>query len=126
MPVCVVPPLPWPGQAEQPELRDGTAAGGPPGEQHNIFHNEVKAIGPHLAKVCAWGGVKGTRGRRGSCLQPPTLTRVLGLILRSRTVNLQAKYQKLLVRRSPGPGWEGTGSQAVGEEVCAVNTSSRR
>lgn len=24
-------------------------------EQHNIFHNEVKAIGPHLAKVCAWG-----------------------------------------------------------------------
>lgn len=24
-------------------------------EQHNIFHNEVKAIGPHLAKVCACG-----------------------------------------------------------------------
>ena len=24
-------------------------------EQHNVFHNEVKAIGPHLAKVCAWG-----------------------------------------------------------------------
>lgn len=25
-------------------------------EQHNIFHNEVKAIGPHLAKdkVCTW------------------------------------------------------------------------
>ena len=39
-------------------------------EQHNIFHNEVKAIGPHLAKVCAWGGVEGTLGKRGSCLHP--------------------------------------------------------
>ena len=37
-------------------------------EQHNIFHNEVKAIGPHLAKVCAWGGVEVTLGKRGSCL----------------------------------------------------------
>lgn len=30
-------------------------------EQHNIFHNEVKAIGPHLAKD---GGKVGAGGRR--------------------------------------------------------------
>ena len=57
-------------------------------EQHNIFHNEVKAIGPHLTKD---GGKVGVGGggdweRRGSYLHP-TLTRVLGSVLRSRTAN---------------------------------------
>lgn len=40
-------------------------------EQHNIFHNEVKAIGPHLAKVCAWGeGLKGPWGRGAPACTP--------------------------------------------------------
>lgn len=38
-------------------------------EQHNIFHNEVKAIGPHLAKdgdkVGAWGSWRGCPGWEG-------------------------------------------------------------
>lgn len=38
-------------------------------EQHNIFHNEVKAIGPHLAKdkVRMWWGL-GDVERRGASL----------------------------------------------------------
>lgn len=58
-------------------------------EQHNIFHNEVKAIRPHLTKdggkVCAqgWGGPRG--GGAPTCT--PALTHALGSVLRSRTAN---------------------------------------
>lgn len=80
-------------------------------EQHNIFHNEVKAIGPHLAKdggkVCvvvlgAW-----PRGERGSHLQP-RLDPCPWLCPQEQNSELQAKYQKLLVRSPPGE-WDGRG-----------------
>lgn len=69
-------------------------------EQHNIFHNEVKAIGPHLAKdkVCIWwslcGGVGQRRGHTWSNLSPRPYPQ-------EQNSELQAKYQKLLVR-NPG------------------------
>lgn len=56
-------------------------------EKHNIFHNEVKAIGPHLAKD--WGKVGTCRGvdpGREGLAYSPTLTCALGSVLRSRTV----------------------------------------
>lgn len=57
-------------------------------EQHNIFHNEVKAIGPHLAKD---GGKVSARGRRDPGKEGsrphPALTPVPGSVLRSRTAN---------------------------------------
>lgn len=55
MPVCVVPRLPGQDKLSSQSFGAGTAAGGHQVEQHSIFHNEVKAIGPHLRKVCAWG-----------------------------------------------------------------------
>lgn len=82
-------------------------------EQHNIFHNEVKAIGPHLAKdggkvrvvvLGAW-----PLGERGSHLQP-CLDPCPWLCPQEQNSELQAKYQKLLVRSPAGKwgrrGWE--------------------
>lgn len=90
-------------------------------EQHNIFHNEVKAIGPHLAKdggkvrvVVEWAW---PRERRGSHLQPRP-DPCPRLCLQEPDSELQAKYQKLLVRSpptpTPGMGREGVGSQECG------------
>lgn len=55
-------------------------------EQHNIFHNEVKAIGPHLAKdkVCMWWSLCGGGWQRGDTLG---LTSALDSAHRSRTAN---------------------------------------
>lgn len=55
-------------------------------EQHNIFHNEVKAIGPHLAKdkVCLRWSLCGGVGQRGNTLG---LTSALDSAHRSRTAN---------------------------------------
>lgn len=97
-------------------------------EQHNIFHNEVKAIGPHLAKdggkvrvvvERAW-----PRGKGGSCLQPCLDPPCPRLCLQEQNSELQAKYQKLLVRRTPPPPGEGDGrgwgARGVGtESVCS-------
>lgn len=56
-------------------------------EEHNIFHNEVKAIGSHLAKdggkVGAGGG--GTGGGGLTCT--PALIHALCSVLRNRTAN---------------------------------------
>lgn len=60
-------------------------------EQHNIFHNEVKAIGPHLAKD---GG-------------------------KEQNSELQAKYQKLLVR-SPAGKWDRSGWETRGGGTGSV------
>lgn len=100
-------------------------------EQHNIFHNEVKAIGPHLAKdggkvravvAWAWAWAPGRRGH--ACGLPVT-----------RSPALSAGEQ-----RTPGqvpetagensaPGeWEGRGWDVGGlggQEACAVNISNR-
>jgi hypothetical protein len=57
-------------------------------EQHNIFHNEVKAIGSHLAKdgdKVRQAVVR--RGTREEVSLFPDLTRVLGSTCRSRTVS---------------------------------------
>lgn len=57
-------------------------------EQHNIFHNEVKAIGPLLAKDGAKVGTvaEGT-GDGGGHMCTAALTRALGSVPRNRTAN---------------------------------------
>lgn len=59
-------------------------------EQHNIFHNEVKAIGPHLAKdggkvctVCSGPGP----GEGGAHARSTPLPRAVNSVCRSRTAN---------------------------------------
>lgn len=91
-------------------------------EQHNIFHNEVKAIGPHLAKDGAKVGTTGggDQGRRGSHVHRCS-NLCSRLCSQEQNSELQAKYQKLLVRTAR----EGPGSRPWGREVCAANVSNR-
>ena len=83
-------------------------------EQHNIFHNEVKAIGPHLAKdkVCLRWSLCGGVGQRGEHTWSNLSPR---LCPQEQNSELQAKYQKLLVRR-PGRQ-DGTGGYGLGTDI---------
>ena len=110
MPVCVVPPPPWPGRAEQPGLRDGTPAGRPAGgATQRLSQRGQGHRAPPGQGVCLGGGVEGTLGRRGCCLQPPHPNPCPRPHPQEQNGELQAKYQKLLVRRPQdrdGRGWE--------------------
>lgn len=72
-------------------------------EQHNIFHNEVKAIGPLLAKDGAKVGTvaEGT-GDGGGHMCTAALTRALGSVPRNRTANSRPSTRNCWQRRRRG------------------------
>lgn len=82
-------------------------------EQHNIFHNEVKAIGPHLAKDGGKVSASGRRGpgKEGSHLHP--------------TLTLSSALFSGAEQRTPGQVPETAGETGVGgtgtESECSSN-----
>lgn len=123
--VCVVPPPPGQDKLSSPELRDGTAAGGPPGWNNttSFTMRSRPCRAPPRQGVCLGGRVKGTRGKRGSCLHPHRNPCPRPDPQEQKQVNSGQVPETAGETPQDRDGRDG--KPGCGREVCAVNTSSR-